>query len=153
MNARKTSPHLVVFALWARVPVLALAWPARKAAIVAGLATALAYSLMTGFAIPAQRTFVMLAAIAACVLADRHGSPSRVLAVAALAVVVVDPWAVLAAGFWLSFGAVAAIFYVVSLRTGRPGRMHAALLEQLASVAHGAPSGGSVEASLIGVTY
>ena len=123
---------LAAFAAWARVPALALAWPARKAAIVAGTLAALGYSLMTGFAVPAQRTFVMLAAIAACVLADRHGSPSRVLALAALAVVVVDPWAVLSAGFWLSFGAVAAIFYVVSLRTGRTGRLHSALLEQLA---------------------
>src|SRR6185436_3386471 len=71
-------------------------------------------------------------AIAACVLVDRHGSPSRVLALAALAVVAADPWAVLAAGFWLSFGAVAAIFYVMALRTGRHGRLSRALREQLA---------------------
>jgi competence protein ComEC len=123
---------VAAFALWARVPSLALAWPARKAAIVVGTLVALAYSLMTGFAVPAQRTFVMLAAIAACVLADRHGSPSRVLAIAALAVLTADPWAVLSAGFWLSFGAVAAIFYVVSLRTGRPGRLQATVMEQVA---------------------
>ena len=122
---------LVSFA-WVRVPYLALRLPARKAAIVAGVAAALAYSLLTGYAVPAQRTFCMLAVIALAVLCDRHGSPSRVLALAALAVLLLDPWAVLAAGFWLSFGAVAAIFYVMGLRTGRHGRLAGAVREQLA---------------------
>jgi competence protein ComEC len=122
---------IVAFA-WVRVPGLALRLPARKAAAVAGVATALAYTLMTGYAVPAQRTLVMLSTVAACVLADRHGSPSRVLALAALAVLVLDPWAVLAPGFWLSFGAVASIFFAVALRTGKPGRFHAAVREQLA---------------------
>jgi competence protein ComEC len=117
---------------WLRLPALALRLPARKAAVIAGTLAALAYALMTGYQVPAQRTFVMLATVAACVLADRHGSPSRVLALAALAVVALDPWAVLSAGFWLSFGAVAAIFHVMALRTGRHGKLHGAALEQLA---------------------
>ncbi len=122
----------IAYFAWVRVPALALRIPARKAAVVAGVATALAYSLMTGYQVPAQRTFVMLAVVAACVLADRHGSPSRVLALAALAVVGLDPWAVLSPGFWLSFGAVASIFYVMSLRTGRQGKLRGAVMEQLA---------------------
>jgi competence protein ComEC len=122
---------LAVF-IWVRVPTLALRWPARKAGVVAGVAVALAYALLTGCAVPAQRTVLMLAVIAACVLVDRHGSPSRVLALAALVVVAIDPWAVLAAGYWLSFGAVAAIFYVLALRTGTVGRLRGAALEQLA---------------------
>jgi len=117
---------------WRRVPALALRCPARKAAVVAGVLAALAYTLMTGYAVPAQRTFVMLAVVGACVLADRHGSPSRVLALAALAVLLADPWAVLAGGFWLSFGAVAAIFHALSGRTGRHGPVAAAGREQLA---------------------
>jgi competence protein ComEC len=124
--------YLVVHGLWARAPALALRVPARHAALVAGTLAALAYSLMTGYAVPAQRTFVMLAVVAACVLAGRHGSPSRVLALAALAVLALDPWAVLSAGFWLSFGAVAAIFFVMALRTGRAGRWRTALAEQAA---------------------
>jgi competence protein ComEC len=118
--------------LWVRLPGLALRLPASKAAAVAGVIVALAYTLMTGYAVPAQRTLVMLATVAACVLASRHPSPSRVLALAALGVVAMDPWAVLAPGFWLSFGAVASIFYVMDLRTGKRGRLHAAFLEQLA---------------------
>ncbi|HUQ28124.1 MAG TPA: DNA internalization-related competence protein ComEC/Rec2 [Usitatibacter sp.] len=118
--------------LWVRMPALALRIPSRKAAVVAGVAAALAYTLMTGYAVPAQRTLLMLVTLAACVLADRHGSPSRVLALAALVVSLADPWAPLSAGFWLSFGAVASIFYVMSLRAGRRGRVAAVLSEQLA---------------------
>ncbi|HZZ95298.1 MAG TPA: DNA internalization-related competence protein ComEC/Rec2 [Usitatibacter sp.] len=118
--------------MWVRVPALPLAWPARKAAVVAGVLAALAYSLLTGYAVPAQRTFFMLATVAACILAERHGSPSRVLALAAVVVCIIDPWAVLAPGFWLSFGAVASIFYALSLRTGRPGPVRSAIGEQLA---------------------
>ncbi|HEX4779701.1 MAG TPA: DNA internalization-related competence protein ComEC/Rec2, partial [Usitatibacter sp.] len=117
---------------WVRVPGAALLWPARKVATVVGMAAALGYCLMTGYAVPAQRTFAMLAVIAACVLADRHGSPSRVLALAALAVALLDPWAVVSPGFWMSFGAVAAILYAMGLRAGRPGRLSTLLAEQAA---------------------
>ena len=118
--------------LWVRIPGLALAVPARKAAAVAGVVAAAAYTLLAGFGVPAQRTLVMLAAAAACLLVERAGSPSRVLAVAALAVLLVDPWAVLSPGFWLSFGAVGAIFFVLALRAGRTDAVRAAVATQVA---------------------
>ena len=116
--------------LWVRIPGLALVWPARKAACVVGFFTALAYTLLTGYAVPAQRTLLMLATMAACVLLDRHGSPSRVLSLAALVVLLVDPWAVASPGLWLSFGAVAAILYAVSGRVGHGSRWQAMVREQ-----------------------
>ncbi len=97
---------------WRRSPSLVLKLPARKAAAVAATVAALAYTLLAGFGVPAQRTFFMVAAVAAALWSGRISSPSRVLALALLAVLVVDAWAVLSAGFWLSFGAVALIFYV-----------------------------------------
>jgi competence protein ComEC len=118
--------------LWVRVPALALALPARKAGAVAGVAAATAYTLLAGFGVPAQRTLVMLAVAAASLLADRSASPSRVLASALLAVLLLDPWAVLAPGFWLSFGAVAAIFLAFGLRTGEPGAVAGAARTQAA---------------------
>ncbi len=104
---------------WRRSPSLVLRLPARKAAAVAGTLAALTYTLLAGFGVPAQRTFFMVAAVAAALWSGRISSPSRVLALALLAVLLVDPWAVLAAGFWLSFGAVALIFYVSQGWTGR----------------------------------
>lgn len=118
--------------MWVRVPALALVLPARKVAVVAGVATAAAYTLLAGFGVPALRTLVMLATAGASLLADRHTSASRVLAAAALAVLLVDPWAVLAPGFWLSFGAVGAIFFALALRTRPPGKLPGAVMTQVA---------------------
>jgi competence protein ComEC len=47
---------LMAFA-WRRVPAAALRLPARKAAAAAAIAAALGYTLLAGFAVPAQRTF------------------------------------------------------------------------------------------------
>ncbi len=106
---------------WRRSPALVLMLPARKAAAVAATIAALAYTLLAGFGVPAQRTFFMVAAVAAALWFGRISSPARVLALALLAVLLVDAWAVLSAGFWLSFGAVALIFFVAHGWTGREG--------------------------------
>jgi competence protein ComEC len=110
----------LVYGLWRR-SALTLRIPARKAAAVAGVASALGYALLAGFAVPAQRTVYMLAAIAIALWLGRSISMTAVLAWALLAVVVIDPWAVLSPGFWLSFGAIAIILLVSA---GRIGRIH-----------------------------
>ena len=93
--------------------------PARKAAALAGLAAALAYALLSGFSIPAQRTVYMLATVALALLLSRRVAPSQLLAAALSVVLLADPWAVMAPGFWLSFGAVALILYVSANRIGK----------------------------------
>lgn len=98
--------------LWRRRPALMLRLPAQKAAAAAGWATACAYCLLAGFGVPAQRTLVMLTVVAASLWFGRAAAGSRVLALALLVVLLADPWAVLSAGFWLSFGAVTLLFYV-----------------------------------------
>lgn len=105
--------------LWRRSSRLPLHLPAQQAAALAGFAAAFAYSLLAGFAVPAQRTLGMLGVVAVALLLRRELAPSRVLALALLLVLLLDPWAVLAAGFWLSFGAVALLFYVGSSRQGK----------------------------------
>ena len=110
----------LTYHVWRRSTRLPLRLPARKAAALAGVIAALAYSLLSGFEIPAQRTFYMLGTFAAMLLLSRNVAPSQMLAAALLAVLLLDPWAVLAPGFWLSFGAVALIFYVSANRLERP---------------------------------
>ncbi|HEU5177950.1 MAG TPA: DNA internalization-related competence protein ComEC/Rec2, partial [Burkholderiales bacterium] len=95
-----------------RVPAATLRLPARKAAAAAAIVAALGYTLLAGFAVPAQRTFYMVAVVAAALWCGRIASPSRTLALALAVIVAADPWAPLAPGLWLSFGAVALIFYV-----------------------------------------
>jgi competence protein ComEC len=90
------------------------------AAIGTGLAAA-GYAALAGFALPTQRALIMVLVVLAAVLWRRRSAPSQLLALAALAVLILDPFAVMAPGFWLSFGAVAWILYLLGgrLRTGR----------------------------------
>jgi competence protein ComEC len=111
----------LVFALWRRsfftkgsLPTLL---PAQKAAAVAGAAMALVYVLLAGFGVPAQRTLYMLTVVAVALWFGRITSVSHVLCTALGIVVLLDPWAVLSPGYWLSFGAVAIILFATVGRT------------------------------------
>ncbi len=102
----------LVYLLWRYSGFLLLHMPARRAAVMVGLVAALGYALLSGFAIPAQRAFIMLAVVAVAVWQNRMTSSSMVLSIALFVVVLIDPWATLSAGFWLSFGAVAIIMLI-----------------------------------------
>ncbi|ADE11633.1 DNA internalization-related competence protein ComEC/Rec2 [Sideroxydans lithotrophicus] len=108
-----------VYWLWRRSIRLTLWFPARKAAALAGILAALFYTLVSGFEVPAQRTLYMLVTIGLMLMLSRNVSPSQLLAYALMVVLLADPWAVLSPGFWLSFGAVALIFYVTANRLRR----------------------------------
>ena len=102
--------------LWRRSVWLTLRLPARKAAALAALLVALAYALLSGFAVPAQRTVYMAGAVAVALWLNRNFSPAQILSIALLGVLIPDPWSILSPGFWLSFGAVALILYVTAYR-------------------------------------
>lgn len=112
-----------VRALWRRIPGLNLRIPARTAGVVLGLIAAAAYTALSGFGIPAQRTLLMLASAAAVALLDRTPTASRLLAAALAVVVLNDPWAAHAPGFWLSFGAVAALLFADMGRLRPPPKL------------------------------
>jgi competence protein ComEC len=82
----------------------------------AGVAGAWAYTALAGFGIPAQRTCWMVTLAALAMLGGRSGSAGSVILFTASAITLIDPWAVLSAGFWLSFGAVSAIIYFGSAK-------------------------------------
>ena len=92
--------------LWRRSARLVLAVPAPVAARWGGLAAAAGYALLAGWGVPAQRTVWMLATAAVLASLSVRWPWPLVLAAAAVVVTVLDPWALLQAGFWLSFVAV-----------------------------------------------
>ena len=106
----------LAWGFWSRVSAWALRWPAARAAAVAALLGAGGYTLLSGLSVPAQRSFLMVAVAMAALILQRPAAPSRILALALLVVLIFDPGAPLRVGFWLSFGAVAAILYSVSGR-------------------------------------
>lgn len=105
--------------LWRRSVNLTLWLPARKSAALAGLLVALIYALLSGYGVPAQRTVYMLGTVAASLWLSRNIAPSQLLAIALMVVLLFDPWAVMAPGFWLSFGAVGLIFFITANRLGQ----------------------------------
>ncbi len=117
---------------WRRTPALALRLPVRKAAALAALGAAAAYAALAGFGIPVQRALIMLAVVVGALWLGRESSAGRVLALALVAVLVIDPWAVLSAGFWLSFGAVGVIAFVLGGRVAPVRGWRVAVRIQLA---------------------
>ncbi len=96
---------------------LPLLLPAQKVAALAGALAAFVYVLLAGFGVPAQRTLYMLLVVALALWLGRITSIGHILCLALGVVVLLDPWAVLWPGFWLSFGAVATMLYATAGRT------------------------------------
>lgn len=114
---------ILVRAGWSRSPRLAQRWPAAKAGALLALLAAAGYALLAGFSVPTRRALLMLATALFALFAQRAVAPSRILALALWAVLLTDPQAPLSYGFWLSFGAVAALLYAaVGRRLERPLR-------------------------------
>lgn len=111
--------HITMFAwfasavlrwVWRRSGRLCLCLPAPQAASVGGLGLAVAYALFSGWGVPAQRTVLMLGCVVGLRLLGLRWPWYRVWLLACAVVVLADPWALLQAGFWLSFVAVGVLF-------------------------------------------
>ncbi|HSR66123.1 MAG TPA: DNA internalization-related competence protein ComEC/Rec2, partial [Xanthomonadaceae bacterium] len=92
---------------WRAWPVLARRVPRVQAAGVACVLGALGYAAVAGFALPTLRTVLMIAVVVGARLFRRARRAVDALALAALALLLVDPLSLLSAGFWLSFAGVA----------------------------------------------
>ncbi|MDR3351670.1 MAG: DNA internalization-related competence protein ComEC/Rec2 [Zoogloeaceae bacterium] len=118
--------------LWRFYPSLCRRLAAPRAAILAGTLAAFAYALLSGFGIPAQRTFLMLGVAGLALCSGRAPGSGRILLAALTVIWIFDPWAVLAPGFWLSFGSVAALVWVGTRLAAQP-ETPASLPERLRS--------------------
>ena len=92
--------------LLALVPGLALRAPIKKWAAAAAMLGAFAYMVLTGATVPTQRAFLMLALMMLAVMLDRVAISFRLLAWAAVAVLLWAPESLLSVSFQMSFAAV-----------------------------------------------
>jgi len=131
--------HVTFFALlcmaMARAAWRSWGWLATRCrretfAAVVGIALAFGYALLSGFSVPAQRTALMLAVFLAARGSGRNVAPAWSVSAALAGVLLLDPLAVLSAGFWLSFCAVASIILLAGGRLHPPGTLRAAALVQ-----------------------
>jgi competence protein ComEC len=115
----------LVFALvragWSRCGWFAAMLPASRAAAVFAIGAALCYASLSGFGIPARRALVMVTVFMLALLTNRNAPFLRVVGIAALVTVLIDPLSVLSAGWWLSFWAVLLIAWMSSGRCGQAG--------------------------------
>jgi competence protein ComEC len=77
----------------------------RPGALVAAAAASAGYVVFLGWPAPAARAAALAVALARCRTRQRHVQASALLAATCLAVLVVDPWASLDLGGWLSAAA------------------------------------------------
>lgn len=98
---------LLMRAGWWLWPTLARRLPAPVAAAAGSVVGALLYTAVAGFALPTVRTALMIVIVAGLRALRRRMPAGECLALAAFAMLLVDPLAALSAGFWLSFAGVA----------------------------------------------
>ncbi len=104
--------------IWRRTPACRRI-PARLVAVSLGLAFATAYALVSGFGVPARRALLMLAVSAWLLWRRERMTLPDAFSVVLLVVLASEPTALLDAGFWLSFVAVAAILAMLPHLRGR----------------------------------
>lgn len=111
-------------------PRLLLRLPAQSLAGIAALLAAFIYALIAGFAPPAQRSVVAAGFFAWRCLGRQFCSIWQIWRYALLLVIVLEPHAVLLPGFYLSFIAVALLFFVWKRWPNQGWRSH--VIAQLA---------------------
>ncbi|WP_179959400.1 ComEC/Rec2 family competence protein [Marinobacter changyiensis] len=106
--------------------------PSRSRAIAFGLVIAgsSAYALAAGFTVPTRRALMMVVIAGWLVFRAGRTGPWAAWLLAAFAVLLLDPFAPLDRGFWLSFGAVAILILVFSGRVSPPSPVIALVLAQ-----------------------
>lgn len=94
---------------FALFPDFAARRPVKKYAAAAALSVCALYLLISGFAVAAQRSFVMIAIMLIAVMADRAAITMRNLAIAAIVILLVAPHEIVGPSFQMSFAATAAL--------------------------------------------
>ncbi len=124
--------HITMFA-WLAAAAIAWGWRRSTRATLwlatplaarwGGLACAAAYAVFSGWGVPSQRTVWMLVVVTLSQTLGLRWPWMLVLLLAAVVVTALDPWALLQAGFWLSFAAVGLLMASsgASAGEGEPG--------------------------------
>ncbi len=110
--------------IWWMWPGLGNRVPRRVAQYWCALVPASAYALLAGFGLPTRRALLMITVLVLAGSWRRRVMPAQALSLALLAVLVTDPLAVLAPGFWLSFAAVALLVLMLEPRKAGGWRGH-----------------------------
>lgn len=109
--------------LWLLPGATTLYLAAPRFGAIGALVAAFFYAGLAGFSIPTQRALIMLALVLGGLLFLKRFQPRLVFGTALLATLLLDPLAVMSAGFWLSFLAVGLILMVIQSRRAADSKL------------------------------
>src|SRR5207248_1586112 len=110
--------------------------PRETFAALFGFLTATGYAALAGLSVPTERTLIMLGVWLLSRSVARASHPFQPFGLALLVVLLIDPFAPLSAGFWLSFAAMAAIILSAAGRCiRRPPWREALAVQAIVSIA------------------
>lgn len=104
------------------LPAVVQAYPVKKIAAAGALAAVTAYFLISGFAVSAERAFIMMAIMLAAVFFDRPSISLRNVTLSALVIIVLSPSEIMGPSFQMSFAATLALVAGYALWKERPVR-------------------------------
>ncbi|WP_332303517.1 ComEC/Rec2 family competence protein [Rhizobium sp. GR12] len=90
-------------------PAFAQRWPVKKVAAFAALLMTLAYYLISGFAVSAERAWLMMSVMLIAVLFDQPSLSLRNVAISALVILIFSPSEIMGPSFQMSFAATIAL--------------------------------------------
>jgi competence protein ComEC len=104
---------------WSRFYYLTQRIPAPIFASVMAFIGAFIYAALAGFALPTQRALIMITVFLTTLYSARQMLFTNVICIAVILVLVLDPFAIMATDFWLSFMAVIFILYITRFRINK----------------------------------
>jgi len=115
----------LVRGLLALNPYMALEWPIKKIAALFALLGAAYFTFIVGAAVPTQRALIMTGLVLFAVLIDRTAISMRLVALAALIILIIKPEELLNLSFQFSFAAVVALVWFYQMAGGALGYYYA----------------------------
>ncbi len=109
MGAIATLIFFLVRLILALFPSIALRFDTKKPAAIAAILGSATYLLLSGMAIPAERAFLMTTVVLIGVLFNRQAISMRMVSMAALVILLLQPQALISISFQMSFTAVYAL--------------------------------------------
>ncbi|HHW4681939.1 MAG TPA: DNA internalization-related competence protein ComEC/Rec2 [Xylella sp.] len=113
---------LLVSWFWRFFPAFGWYWPRPLVMALVAMPAAVGYTFVAGASLPTVRTALMISIVALARLSRRRVMPAHVLGLALLVVLILDPLAILGAGFWLSFSGVAWLMWCMQDGNKTPWR-------------------------------
>lgn len=123
MGAIAALIFFLVRLILALFPSVALRFDTKKPAAVIAMMGSAAYLLLSGMAIPAERAFLMTTVVLIGVLFNRQAISMRMVSMAALVILLLQPQALISISFQMSFAAVYALVAFYETYAGKLSHM------------------------------